>query len=148
MAILSCPGLKLNSGDLWCLRGRWGGAETLKRKKNGIEKHWESIPPLAEAENGEKYGRFLHRFSLLCHLSLFSLSPSGKAEAGKKQSRAASAGFILLNVPHEWCESDRRIKKLLLRLFGEWQKAKIRKYGGGGGGGGSFSTDKLYQSHF
>lgn len=40
VAILSCPGLKLNSGDLWCLEGR-GGAETLKRKKNGrtLRKH-------------------------------------------------------------------------------------------------------------
>lgn len=72
-------------------------------------------------------------FCIVFHFYATSLSPSGKAEAGK-QSRVASAGFILLNVPHEWCESDRRIKKLLLWLFGEWEKAKIRKYGAGGGG--------------
>lgn len=119
VAILSCPGLKLNSGDLWCLGGR-GGGRNIKVKKKMAE-HWESIPPSAEAGNGEKYGRFLHRFSLLCHLSL-SLSPSGKAEEGK-QSRAASVGFILLNMSHEWCESDKRIKKLFLGL---WQIRESR----------------------
>lgn len=103
-----------------------GGGRNIKVKK---KKKWQNIEKASRLQQRLEMVKNMADFCIVFHFyaTSLSLSPSGKAEEGK-QSRAASVGFILLNMSHEWCESDKRIKKLFLGLFDKWEKAEFGKH--------------------